>query len=352
MDDLMLEQNPLDDTELPRYADFLRRRKWVFLGSTAAIVIFFAVVIGIGLGPVGSSDSAGSQTVTITIPPGESFSKIVGLLSNAHLLRAKPIFEAAAFASGAAFHIQSGVYRLSPAMSVPALLRVLSGGAPTVAVTIPEGSNLYEIDKILADAGVTQRGDLIGFTADGNIEGKLFPDTYQFYEGSDVADVVQRFLDNFNEKAEPLLAADPKSADQDLILASILEKEAPPDATDQRLIAGIIQKRLAKGMRLQVDATVCYAEQITTPAVIADCSALTRVDFTPDSPYSSDYNTYLHAGLPPGPIGNPGILAITAALHPASSSYLYYISDPATGKVIYAETLPEQEVNIKKYLSD
>jgi UPF0755 protein len=349
MEDLVSEKNGLADVEGPRPAVFLRRGKWVVFGIAAAVIVILAALIVIGLSPANSTNG---QRITVEISKGQGFFEIAASVSNAHLVRSKFLFETAAFISGAAFHVQSGTYRLSPAMSVPEILRALTGGAPTVAVTIPEGSNIYEIDKILADAGVIQRGDLVNFKSDGDLEGKLFPDTYQFYEGSDVADIVQRFLDDFNEKAAPLLAADQKNADQDLVLASILEKEAPPDPQDQSLIAGIIKRRLADGMRLQVDATVCYAEQITKPTNIVDCSTLTRVDFTPDSPYNSDYNTYLHAGLPPGPIGNPGIATITAALHPASSPYLYYMSDPTTGKVIYAVTLAEQEANIKKYLGN
>jgi len=349
MDDIIFEQNQSTDAEGPRPVDFLRRKKLIFSVIVAAIVIVLTVAVVSGLSPASSTND---QRVTMQIPKGQGFFKIAALLSDAHLLRSRFVFEIAAFMSGAAFHVQSGTYRLSPAMSVPEMLRTLTGGASTVTVTIPEGSNIYEIDKILADAGVIERGDLVNFKGDGDLEGKLFPDTYQFYEGSDVADIVQRFFDDFNGKAAPLLAADQENADQNLVLASILEKEAPPDPEDQGLIAGIIRKRLANGMRLQVDATVCYAEQIVKPTDIVNCSTLTRVDFAPDSPYNSNYNTYLHAGLPPGPIGNPGIAAIAAALHPVSSPYLYYMSDPATGKVIYAATLAEQNANIDKYLGN
>ncbi len=236
-------------------------------------------------------------------------------------------------------------------MSGGAILRALSSGTPTVTVTIPEGFTIYEIDKALADAGVITRGDLINFAGDGNLEGNFFPDTYQFFEGSDVSVVVKKFLDNFNEKAAQLFAADPKHEEQDLTLASILEKEAR-DPHDQSIIAGIILKRMADGMRLQLDPTVCYAKQIALPSEILDCSTLTRVDFTANSPYDGAYNTYIHAGLPPGPIGNPGIAAITAALYPIRSPYWYYLSDPTTGKIIYAATLAEQNANIKKYLGN
>ncbi len=343
---------PADDINPDLHqANFLRRYIWITAVAVIGVLVIFGAMISFGLAPVQPTENGNVAIVTVKVTQGQSFFEVAKELDAAHLLRSRLAFETEAFLSGAAFRVQTGTYRFSPAMSSGAMLRELSGGAPAVTVTITEGSDLYEIDKELADAGVINRGDLISFTSDGNLEGKLFPDTYQFFEGTNVADVVQKFLDNFNEKAAPLLAGDSKNAAQDLTLASIIEKEAP-DQSDQSVIAGIIKKRIADGMRLQIDATVCYAKQMTLPSEIVDCSALTRIDFSPNSPYRSAYNTYLHTGLPPGPIGNPGTSAITAALHPVSSSYLYYMSDPATGKTMYAATLAEQNANIKKYLGE
>jgi UPF0755 protein len=289
--------------------------------------------------------------VMVTVAHGTGFFEVAKTLDAAHLLRSRLAFEMFAFLCGSAFHVQSGTYRLTSAMSALTMLRELSSGTPSVTVRIAEGSNIYEIDKTLADAGIITRGDLINFKGGGDLEGKLFPDTYQFFEGSDISVVVRKFLDDFNEKAAPLLPSDANNMKQDLTLASIIEKEAP-SSSDQSIIAGIILKRMADGMRLQLDPTVCYAKQITLPSEIVDCSALTRADFTAGSPYDSAYNTYLYGGLPPGPIGNPGTAAITAALHPTKSPYLYYISDPTTGKIYYAATLAEQNANIKKYIGE
>jgi UPF0755 protein len=270
----------------------------------------------------------------------------------AGLIRSRLAFEVAAITSGGAFHIQPGTYAISVSSSSVEILRDITGsGGQLVNVTIPEGSNIYQIDALLAENGVISRGTLIAFKDDGDLEGRLFPDTYQFFKGSDIATVVQKFLDNFSEKAEPLLQSDGANAEKDLVMASILEKEVP-DPNDQKMVAGILGKRTAAGMRLQLDATVCYAKQVTQPNIVTDCSALSSQDFGPSSIYNSDYNTYLHKGLPPGPIGNPGIFAITAAMHPVSSSYLYYLSDSATGKTIYAKTLAQQDANIKKYLKN
>lgn len=353
MEDLISEKDQSTNTARQdlRRIIWNHHRKWITISIIFCISIAVVMVIFIGLAPVGLTVSGNAKIVTVEIVPGQSFSDVVATLMAAHLLRSRLAFEFVAVLSGIAFHVQSGIYHFSPTMSASTILHNLSSGVPPVTVVIPEGSNIYEIDKLLADAGIIGRGDLINFKGDGDLEGKLFPDTYQFFEGSSVPIVIQKFLNNFNQKALPLFAANLQNEEQDLTLASIVEKEAS-DPQDQNIIAGIILKRLADGMRLQIDATVCYAKQITLPSDIVDCSALTHVDFSPNSSYDSKYNTYLYAGLPPGPIGNPGIVAIMAALHPASSPFWYYMSDPATGKVVYAITLAEQEANIKKYLGD
>lgn len=252
---------------------------------------------------------------------------------------------AGAFAllTGSAFAFQPGAYRLSPSMSAPELLRALSDGRDReVTVTIPPDASIYQIDAILSDALVIRPGDLVNFHGDGDLEGKLFPDTYRFFTGSAVADVAQRFLDNFNARAAPLLAADQANATSDLAVASMVEKEVP-DAADQAIVAGILWKRERAGMPLQVDATVCYAMQLADATGTPDCGSL---DLKIDSPY----NTYLYKGFPPGPIGNPDLAAIAAAVHPERSPYWYYLSDPKTGKTIFAATLDEQHQNTVKYL--
>ncbi|HVO28532.1 MAG TPA: endolytic transglycosylase MltG [Candidatus Paceibacterota bacterium] len=223
------------------------------------------------------------------------------------------------------------------AMQAPARKEVL--------VTIPEGSTVYDIDRILAQAGVIRPGDLAQASSAPALEGRLFPDTYYFYASSTADAVVRKMVDDFDAKAGPLLEADGANAGRDLIVASLVQKEVA-SSTDQRLVAGIIDKRLAAGMYLDIDATICYAKEVAAPASTSGCYPLSADDLRIDSPY----NTYTHTGLPPGPIGNPGLAAIEAALDPASSSYWYYLSDPKTGATIYAVTLAEQNANRAKYL--
>lgn len=292
------------------------------------------------------SNDANASTVIFQINQGDGFRQISADLHTEHLIRSTTAFEMFALIDGHAFDLKPGLYRLNPSMDTAQIISAISGtSAGEATVTIPEGSNIYDINRILSNALIIKPGALIDFTDDGNLEGHLFPDTYEFYTDANVKDVVGEMMSNFDTKALPLLATQSANEKQNLIIASILEKEVP-DQADQEIVAGIILKRISLGMPLDIDATVCYAKLLENPTSTAEACSLTAVDFKIDSPY----NTYIYKGLPPGPIGNPGLSAITAALHPASSSYLYYLSDPKTGKTIFAETLDEQNQNRIKYL--
>lgn len=316
-------------------------RKRILGLCVLALVIVLASVFVYDLTPV----NAQSAPVIFEIKAGEGFRGTVASLYADNLVRSPLATEMYLLVSGRALTLRPGLYKLDASEWTPTIAATIAGGSTGEAtVTIPEGSNIYQIDGILSSALVIRPGALINFTGDGDLEGKLFPDTYDFFTDANVSSVVDEFLENFNVKAEPLLASDTKDAERDLILASIVEKEVP-SSTDQEIVTGILLKRLNAGIPLDVDATVCYAKLIANPT--ASCNPLTPADFKIDSPY----NTYLYKGLPPGPIGNPGVEAIEAALHPKNSPYWYYLSDPTTGATIYATTLAQQVANQKKYLS-
>ncbi len=243
-------------------------------------------------------------------------------------------------------------------------------------VIIPEGQTVLDIAETLSAAGFwpsSQFLDVVGwprldyrhnknhpdlpdffrefsFLADKpsyyGLEGYLFPDTYRFYASSMPVEVVEKMLANFDRKLTPPMRADIKAQGKTIYeivtLASLVEKEAPIDyATgdnrDARLIAGIFWNRLAIGQALQSDATLSY--------VLGDNKIQhSGADLTFDSPY----NTYKYSGLPPGPICNPGLLALEAAVYPLVSDYNYFLT--ADGQVIYAKTYAEQMLNKQKYL--
>lgn len=242
-------------------------------------------------------------------------------------------------------------------MSVPQIVRILTeGGKNEVTVTIPEGTTLRDVDILLTAAGVLDGNSSIvdyppsrlapqyPFLSNvSSLEGFLFPDTYRFELGSAPEEVISTILDNFTLKAWPLLSG-VKDWYNRLILASFLEKEVI-DFNDRELVAGILLKRISLGMPLQVDATISYAKcggglkGCANPAV-----------GTADLAIASPYNTYSHLGWTPTPIGNPGQLAVKAALTPRTSSYLYYLSSPKTKETLFSKTLEEHNAKRAKYL--
>lgn len=317
----------------------------LIIGPTiiACLLLMFGFFI-YDLSPVNAS--ASTSSMVFEVKQGEGFRTIIDSLYNQGLIRSRFAVEAISVIDGTAFEIQPGLYQVNSSMSSMEIMRTISGAKTEITVTIPEGSTMYDIDRILSANLIIHSGQLIAVASSSMLEGKLFPDTYDFYTGSNVNDVIQKFVTNFNVKAEPLLAVDQANSESNLIIASILEKEVT-SSTDQSIVAGILEKRLADGIPLDIDATICYIKEQEHPTSTAGCYPLTPADFQINSPY----NTYLYRGLPPGPIGNPGISAIEAALHPQSSPYLYYLSDPKTGETIYAKTLAQQDANRTKYLS-
>ncbi len=181
-----------------------------------------------------------------------------------------------------------------------------------------------------------------------SLEGYLFPDTYRIYASSTVTDVVVKMLDNFDHKLTPQMRSDIKAQGktiyQIITMASIIEKEAPLDYTtgddqDAKIISGIFWHRLKIGQALQSDATLSY--------ILGDTNTQhSGKDL--DNP--SLYNTYKYPGLPPGPICNPGKLAIEAAIYPTPTNYNYFLTPPDKKIVIYARTYAEHLQNKYKYL--
>ncbi len=205
--------------------------------------------------------------------------------------------------------------------------------AQTAMVTIIEGETVREIDKLLASEGVIEAGSL-----PLELEGYLFPDSYEFFVPHNTAAVVARIQENFKRQVEPLIPKD-RDLKEIITVASIIEKEAS-NSYDRKLVSGIIWKRLKGGIPLQVDASICYIKAED------NCLPITADDLKIKSPY----NTYLYKGLPPGPISNPGLDAIYAALHPQNSEYWYYLSNPKTKRIVFAVDLEEHNKNIIKYL--
>ena len=222
---------------------------------------------------------------------------------------------------------------------------------PTVRITIPEGYNVYQIDRLLFTRGVIiEEGSLVALRANEfneywflsgreTLEGFLFPDTYYFFKNSSPQVVARRFLDNWEIRASSLFISKHNVVEK-VIVASLIEEEVLSEPQERALVAGLIFNRLQQNMPLQIDATLCY---------IKDRFGCGKV-IPSDKELDSYYNTYKHRGLPPGPISSPGLSALRAAIFPKSSEYLFFISDPKTGKKVFAKTLDEHNQNIVKYL--
>lgn len=315
-----------------------------------AVAYFFYL-----LSPVSES----ADLKIFSIPPGTGVSEIAEQLYAQGVIRSAGAFKFYGFLSGSAHRLKPGSYSLAKNMSIKKIVEMLVLGPPDIEVLITEGKSLKDIDLHLAQMGLIKVGELANFSFKGltvefpflrdvsTMEGFLFPDTYKISPGSPPEIIIKRFLNNFREKAS-LAFGDAISKNgsngwyENLIIASLIEKEVPA-GDERKLVAGILEKRLALGMPLQVDATVVY---VKCSGRYDNCPPLTKSDFK----IKSNYNTYYQKGLPPAPIANPGLDALVAAVDPKKSDFLYYLSDPGTQKTIFSKTLEEHNLNRSRYL--
>ena len=298
---------------------------------------------------------AGAHKVIVNLAPGESVSRIGRILQQRHVVRSAEGFVLAARLEGVENRLVAGRYELSPAMSPTQLAQLIAAGATADDfVTIPEGFTAAQVASRLARHGIgsgIQDRELVfwggkkfvmgSYHPGPNLEGYLFPDTYRFPVGTTASDAITEMLDNFQNKVRDtgLLELAPGQIRSTIILASLVEKEAEVDG-DRPLIAAVLKNRLRLGMRLDCDATIQY----TLPA------HRTRLFYT-DLKHPGPYNTYLHGGLPPTPIANPGLASIRAALAPAHVGYLYYVAR-ANGTHIFTDSLADHDRAIRSLRSN
>lgn len=317
------------------------------------ILVLSSVYFFYGLKPAGLDFN-----FELRVKKGEGLKEIAASLSQAGLIKSITAFKFYVLFTGEAQYLKPGVYQLGGRMSVPEMVNLLvKGPNEDITVTIPEGTTLKEIDKILSSRGVIAQGSLIDFNFRNSriideysflewvdsLEGFLYPDTYRFQADSSVEEVVKKFVSNFQEKIWPLIS-EKNNWYEILILASLLEKEVPT-FEDRRLVAGILNKRIIAGLPLQVDATIAYAK---CQGDFLNCPGrqVTKSDLKIDSPY----NSYLHFGWPPTPISNFNKKTIETALNPKSSDYWYYLSAYQTKETIFSKTLEEHNQNRGHYL--
>ena len=316
--------------------------------------------------------------VTITISSTDDIDSIATKLKNANLIRYPGLFKLYASFAVDDGEIQPGIWDLNTLYDYHALVKMMSPSSQrsVVTVMIPEGYSCRQIFELLQEKRVCTVESLESYAASGELdsywfldglergskyclEGYLFPDTYEFYTNDTAQNVLTKMLNNFDSRVDEsirsqldslnthisqMMEDDGRSADYiashqmtmaDVItVASLIEKESA-SAEESYTIASVIYNRLyawnGTPAYLNIDASVIYALDGKTD--------LTQEDLATDSPY----NTYLNVGLTPGPIANPGINSIKAALEPQDTGYYYYILDPAAGTHHFSSTLEEHE---------
>lgn len=312
---------------------------FLILGLTVALAIFFPIYVYHALGQSGGSSE---EAVDFEVASGETTRDIMNRLYDEGLIKDKLAF--LVYCRLKEKTLKAGLYSLAPNYSLKTIIDSLDGGEHIVhRITIPEGWRTEQIAQRLDSQGVIGYQDFL--TAANGQEGYLFPDTYEFKKGVTAEDIVLAMTNNFAKKTSDL-----NITSNDLVLASIIEKEAEND-TDRPVIAGIFTNRLKIDMKLQSDVTVIYQKDSNNyPKVgILDYKFWQGLSSGDTSRIQGSYNTYLNYNLPPAPICNPGLKSIEAAVSPAATKYYYFLYDDS-GQIHYALTQTEQDKNANKYL--
>ena len=290
-----------------------------------AIFSLLLIIFLIGISP--PREDFFSKVITISL--GMKGKEIASILKEEGLIKSKIFFKIIMRIKGVKNKLQAGEYRLDNRMNLWQILDVLEKGKVIFhKFTIPEGFTVEEIAKFLAKEGLANPQEFLKLTQDKellsqyeipaeNLEGYLFPDTYKISPGITEGKLIKLMLERFKKVTKEFkrkLSGQNLSLHKVITLASLIEKEAVLDK-EKFLISGVFHNRLEKGIRLQCDPTIKYILHKSR-------KNLYYKDLEIDSPY----NTYLHKGLPPGPICNPGKVSIAAALLPTSTKYLYFVS--------------------------
>jgi UPF0755 protein len=297
--------------------------------------------------PVSPAIPEDSGEIMFTVPRGASVMTIVTNLHDAGLIRASRYGYFYARIKG--LTLKAGTYRLSAGMSTSRILEYIQAGKQEyLKVTVPEGLTLSKTARHLADANVVSAEAFIQAASDpvllanysipgSTAEGYLFPDTYFFSYDTNAKEVVTLMLDTFFSKIAGLksVPSDPVKLHACVVLASIVEREYRKQE-EAPLIASVFSNRAKIGMGFQSCATIEYI--ITEIQGRPHPARLTLDDLS----IASEYNTYLWAGLPPGPISSPGLVALDASFNPAQTKYLYFrLTDADSGTHTFTRSLDE-----------
>ena len=313
----------------------------------ALIVLPVLLLAGWGLFRYLGSPPGTGRSVELSVPRGVGAAGVAELLADSGLVRSRHYVLWRYSRMAGQPPLQAGRYMLSDTMHVDSILARLASGrvipVPTHWITVPEGLRMDTTLALLSDSLGIRRAALDSLAADSafleelgipGMEGYLFPETYEMADTLAPKEVLVRMVRTGLERWEPAAGNDRHST---VILASIVEREARVDA-ERTLIAGVFVNRLERGMRLESCATVQYALGRVQERLLYS-----------DLEVESPYNTYIHSGLPPGPICSPGLPSIQAAVSPdTSEGYLYFVSrGDGSGRHLFARTHAEHARNIR-----
>ena len=286
----------------------------------------------------------------VDIAPGTGTQSIGAQLQTAGIIRSQYAFDALKMTKGG--RLKAGEYRFDHAAPVTEVYaRIAKGDVYTRTLVIPEGFNIFDIAGAVEAAGLGSRETFLSaersntqliaqFSPEAaSLEGFLFPDTYKFSRHATAVDILSVMVHRWTAMTGALHLNQSHDITRTVIMASLIEKEVRVDS-ERPMVAGVFENRLAKGMPLQTDPSVIYAALLDgrwTGTIHAS-------DLQADSPY----NTYRHAGLPPGPVCNPGVAALRAAMAPTPTDNLYFVSD-AAGHSKFASDLQQHETNVRAY---
>ena len=318
----------------------------ILLAVLAVVLLTAGLGVWAVLAPFGPA-----QETFVEVPNGSSTARIGQLLEQAGVIRTQYAFELVRFWKRGT--LRAGEYRFDrPAQVAEIYARIARGDVFTKTVTFPEGSTLFDVAARLEQAGLGPRKTFLdaaaqqtGLVADldpgaTSLEGYLFPDTYHFARKATPEQICATMVRRFRAVAAQLGLEE--HVHNVVTLASLVERETALDS-ERPVVASVFENRLTKNMPLMTDPAVIYGLQLE--------GRWRGTIYKSDLAYDTAYNTYLHKGLPPGPIANPGVKSLRAAIDPAHTDYLYFVAAGANpqGHSIFSADLKQQNQNVAGY---
>lgn len=344
------------------YGQSRKRRwlRWIIIAVIVGVLTATGLVIGVrkyydtNLQPVSNEQAL----VEVTIEEGATLPEISQLLKDKKLIRNQQVFEQYVRNNGAAEDIKAGTYELSPSYGVPEIVSILTQGKiVSKLVTILPGARIDQVEKMLNNAGFseaevkdamnpanyTDHPALVDKPADASLEGYLYPESFERTSSTTAKQIITASLDEMQKRLTPdirqAFTKQGLTTHQAIILASIVEKEVS-EPQDRRQVAQVFLKRLTTGMKLQSDATARYG------AVLDGVEQ--NMTYSQILQYNSPYNTYINAGLTPGPISNVAESSISAVANPANTDWLFFVSGD-DGTTHFSKTAAEHEALTQQY---